>query len=209
MDTGRVSIHLSTSWATETHVPDRDQIPATEIEAMKDVRNRILGPRSLVTPQKACKDESGVFVGGIAFERDDAAVSVGEGNRCYPSSTSYQTNRGMTAPHRGRKTFGEPLTDHASIVRDMLAVSYLPVQSCIRRDSDTSYQVGATAGMAGLDRGPKGLKELLEDRAEYLNVPRVGTQHNSALPTFQLNVAAAADAQDGTYHAGLYYSLVI
>lgn len=51
--------------------------------------------------------------------------------------------------------------------------------------------------MAGLDGGPEGLKKLLTDRAEYLNIPRVGTDENVAFPTMQLNIAAAVDADQG------------
>lgn len=51
--------------------------------------------------------------------------------------------------------------------------------------------------MAGLDDGPDGLKKLLEDRSEYLNVPRVGVNSNVGFPTQQLNIAGAVEAEEG------------
>ncbi|KAF6740961.1 hypothetical protein DFP72DRAFT_1085521 [Ephemerocybe angulata] len=54
-------------------------------------------------------------------------------------------------------------------------------------------RAGATAAMAGLEAGSEELKALLDDRASYLNVPRVGIDGNTC-PTFQLNIAAAAEA---------------
>ncbi|KAJ3503547.1 hypothetical protein NMY22_g18213 [Coprinellus aureogranulatus] len=58
--------------------------------------------------------------------------------------------------------------------------------------------VGGVAAMAGLDgKGPEGLKKLLEDRAEYLNIPRVGDNDNVGFPTQQLNIAGAVEANEG------------
>lgn len=49
--------------------------------------------------------------------------------------------------------------------------------------------------MAGLCRGPDGLEDLLKDRAEYLNIPRVGDDANIGFPTQQLNLAGAVEAE--------------
>ncbi|KAJ3537074.1 hypothetical protein NMY22_g5745 [Coprinellus aureogranulatus] len=142
-----------------------DQLTDNELVGLREVRDRILGPRELITPGKPHIDESGAFVGGVAFERDDAA-----------------NNKGMSAPHRGRKTYGQPLDPHAELVRDVL-------------------EAGASVGMDGLGRGPAKMEDLLKDRAEYLNVPLVGTSENIAFPSFQLNIASAVDSDSSGPHS--------
>ncbi|KAF6764363.1 hypothetical protein DFP72DRAFT_1059348 [Ephemerocybe angulata] len=153
-------------------------IPRKEAAFMRNVRNRILGPRADVGAGKAQFDSAtGEYTGGVAFERNDMAVSLVDTNRAYPLATSHQSSRGMNAPHRGRKNFGMPLDEHGELVRDI-------------------QKVGVIAGMAGLADGPEGLKDLMDERAEYLNVPRVGDQVNSAFPTLQMNLASAAEPDE-------------
>lgn len=53
--------------------------------------------------------------------------------------------------------------------------------------------------MSGLKDGPKDLEKTLADRNEYLNIPKVGMDENVAFPAFQLNIAAAVDADDGLF----------
>lgn len=99
-------------------------VSAEEAARMRDVRGRILGNAEEVTHGRASlSPETGEYEGGVAFERSPAAISLSEGNRCFPLSTSIQTTRNMNAPQRGRKTMGEPLDEHAELVRDILQVS--------------------------------------------------------------------------------------
>ncbi|KAF6759706.1 hypothetical protein DFP72DRAFT_806004 [Ephemerocybe angulata] len=155
-------------------------VKAEERRRMVEVRERAMGEDAELTADKAkLSEESGDWEGGIAFERNEGAESLSPSNRCYPLSTSYQASRSMNAPQRSRKTMGRPLDSHASLVKDIL-------------------EVGAIAGMAGLSDGPEGLKEMVDTRAEYLNIPRVGSDCNTAFPSFQLNIASAVDADDDT-----------
>lgn len=59
--------------------------------------------------------------------------------------------------------------------------------------------MAATAGMSGLSRGGKELVNVLEERSEYLNIPRVGIKENFAFPQVQLNVASAVEPEDGKH----------
>lgn len=98
-------------------------MPPDQADFMRQVRNRIIGDRDQVTPRKASLSlETREYEGGVAFERSSSAVSLADDNRCYPLSTAYQTTRDMHAPQRGRKTLGEPLDEHAQLVRDILKV---------------------------------------------------------------------------------------
>ena len=51
--------------------------------------------------------------------------------------------------------------------------------------------------MGGLKYGPDGLEELLKERADYLNIPKVGHVSNVGFPTQQVNLAGAVEADDG------------
>ncbi|KAF6746511.1 hypothetical protein DFP72DRAFT_1076355 [Ephemerocybe angulata] len=158
----------------------KSSVPKGHIVFSRNVVDRILGDPSEMSASKATVDKNtGAYQGGVAFERNAAATSVSSSNRCYPLSTSYQANHHMNAPHKSRKTLGLPLSGHAALVKDIL-------------------KVGAVSGMSGLESGPEGLDELLKERADYLNVPHVGDPGNTAFPTFQLNIAAAADADDAS-----------
>jgi hypothetical protein len=54
--------------------------------------------------------------------------------------------------------------------------------------------------MSGMDDGPAGLRHMMDQRAEYLNVPRVGDPDNSCFPLFQLNIASAAHPGHGEWY---------
>ncbi|KAF6759701.1 hypothetical protein DFP72DRAFT_843845 [Ephemerocybe angulata] len=161
----------------------RDMAGTQRVEDDKIVvwtRAGLLGPRAAVGAGKAQFDsKTGRYTGGVAFERNNMAVSLEDTSRAYPSSTSHQSSRGMNAPHRGRKNLGMPLDEHGELVRDI-------------------QKVGVVAGMAGLADGPEGLKNLMDDRADYLNIPRVGDQVNSAYPTLQMNLASAAEPDEAS-----------
>jgi hypothetical protein len=61
-------------------------------------------------------------------------------------------------------------------------------------------KAGSRAAMSGMSRGPNGLVKLMTRRSEYLNAPRVGDASNVCFPTFQLNVASAAERDDSEYY---------
>jgi hypothetical protein len=56
----------------------------------------------------------------------------------------------------------------------------------------------AAAGMTALRHGPKDLVENLERHAELIDLPRIGTDDNFAMPNMQLNIAPASPAGSGT-----------
>lgn len=90
---------------------------------MQDVQARVLGDEEDIDSFKARRLADKTYEGGVAFERDPRAISVGPDNRAYPLSTAHQNSRTMTAPQRGRKTMGKPLKwEHQKLVIDLLKV---------------------------------------------------------------------------------------
>ena len=55
----------------------------------------------------------------------------------------------------------------------------------------------AAAGMTALRHGPKDLVENLERHAELIDLPRIGTDDNCAMPSMQLNISPASLAGSG------------
>ena len=109
-----------------------------DIAKMKAVQQKVIGNPSEVTAEKArwC-ETAGRKVGGVALERDEQAVALGEGNRCYPAATSYQGPRDMNAPHMARKTRATRLTPHGELMREVLEV-------CVGIYSSISMLTGTT-----------------------------------------------------------------
>ncbi|KAH6907178.1 hypothetical protein BKA70DRAFT_1223557 [Coprinopsis sp. MPI-PUGE-AT-0042] len=152
--------------------------PKEDIVEMKRVRADILGDPSKITPNKAKKEaKTGEYLGGIEFERHEDAISIHPLNRAYPVTTSTQLARNMDAPHKGRKTMAERLSSRGKLMKALA-------------------KIGAKAGMAGMHRGPAGMKHLVKQRADYLNIPSIGHEDNAFFPTFQLNVASAVQSKD-------------
>jgi len=78
-------------------------------DRVENVRNNAHGPDDMCGPTKA-KKKNDTWEGGIAFERNERAVSVGN-TRCYTVGTSYQAAKVMSAPAKGGKWNGEWDTD--------------------------------------------------------------------------------------------------
>jgi hypothetical protein len=55
----------------------------------------------------------------------------------------------------------------------------------------------AAAGMTALRHGPKDLVENLERHAELIDLPRIGTDDNFAMPNMQLNISPASPVGSG------------
>jgi hypothetical protein len=53
------------------------------------------------------------------------------------------------------------------------------------------------AGMTALRQGPKDLFENLERHVELIDLPRIGTDNNFAMPNMQLNISPASSAGSG------------
>jgi hypothetical protein len=105
------------------------------------VQAQLLGDPKKITESKAKIDsESGEYVGGIEFERHASASSIQPSNRAYGLSTSIQLARNMDAPHKGRKTVGNPLSERGTMIKKVLRVryssadSYNSIQSQLTRD---------------------------------------------------------------------------
>ncbi|KAG2008884.1 hypothetical protein CC2G_014268 [Coprinopsis cinerea AmutBmut pab1-1] len=157
-----------------------DKHDANTIELLKDVRDRVHGDLGSATPDKPTFDPvTKTYSGGLAFERDAAAVPLQEMKRAYPLTISHQFARDMDAPHKARKTNGKPLDDHGLLVRDIV-------------------RAGVLAGIEGLEEGSQELSEALRTRSEYLNTPRVGDYRNAYFPAVQLNISTAVSADDVT-----------
>lgn len=101
---------------------DSKSVSEEELAFMRDVQRRVLGSEDEIDSSKARRLDDGTYEGGVAFERDPRAISVGTDNRAYPLSTAHQNSRTLTAPQRGRKTMGKPRTEHGQMVFDLLKV---------------------------------------------------------------------------------------
>jgi len=53
------------------------------------------------------------------------------------------------------------------------------------------------AGITTLRQGQKDLVENLERHAELIDLPRIGTDDNFAMPNMQLNISPASSAGSG------------
>ncbi|KAG2021341.1 hypothetical protein CC2G_006587 [Coprinopsis cinerea AmutBmut pab1-1] len=150
------------------------------LKLLKDARDRLHGNLDETSPDKPTFDATTkTYSGGLAFERNAAAMPLDANKRAYPLTISYQFARDMDAPHKARKTDGKTLDEHARLVRDIV-------------------QAGVLAGIAGLEEGSKELAETLQARSEYLNIPRVGDARNAYFPAVQLNISAAVSSDDIT-----------
>jgi hypothetical protein len=147
-----------------------------EISKMREIREEILGPKELITPEKACIDEHGDITGGIAIERSLRSNLFNRLKRVYQLSLVQQAAH-TTAPAAASKVGGlvsEP---------DLALRSKLLAQA-------------SKAIVEGMASGPSGLLEQLETQAELANFPRIGTDTNVAHAAFQLNVTTAKEKKD-------------
>ncbi|KAF6751574.1 hypothetical protein DFP72DRAFT_850693 [Ephemerocybe angulata] len=131
-------------------------------------------PKSSVPKGHIDSGQSEMSASKAMVDKNTCIYQAGVAFKCNAAA-----NRHMNAPHKSRKTLGLPLSGHAALVKDILKVE-------------------AISGMSRLESGPEGLDELLKERADYLNVPHIGDPRNTAFPTFQLNIVAAADADDAS-----------
>jgi hypothetical protein len=141
------------------------------------LRDRIIGPQQLVGPQKARRVKKGKYVGGIEFERSPLPNPVAKSQRCYSLSLVTQAQRRMSAPSSGSKLESIPPCVHTDLRSDIL-------------------KHASVATMDGLARGPPDLVETLQEQADFVNLPHVGSDSNVAHPSFQLNVATAVEPDE-------------
>lgn len=156
------------------HTIGPDRCSAEELKELKEVRDEILGPRDKMGKGKAKYDsEAQTWRGGIAYERNERAKCLQNGDRCYPLSTVYQVPRQQDSPASGRKDYGgTSLDSHSLLTRKLL-------------------RVGARMGMRGIEENPMNFARELAKRSSVLNLLPIGTGSNTAFHATQLNIADA------------------
>ncbi|KAG2017256.1 hypothetical protein CC2G_006781 [Coprinopsis cinerea AmutBmut pab1-1] len=174
-----------------------DKHDAETLKLLRDARDRLHGDLDATTADKPTFDAATKsYSGGLAFERNTAAVPLDDMKRAYPLTISHQIARDMDAPHKARKTDGKTLDDHARLVRDIVRVGGTELSE--RSLQLTPHKAGVLAGIGGLEDGSKDLANAIAARSDYLNVPRIGDYRNAYFPAVQLNISTAVSADDTT-----------
>jgi hypothetical protein len=142
---------------------------------MRQVREDILGPENLITPEKASYDEHGDITGGIAIERSD---------RAHPSERKSRVLQLSLVQQYGSTTCPASQVKSTGLVPEPDEVLRSKVIRCASK-----------AIAEGMAKGPPGLVECLETQAELSNIPRIGTDTNVSHPSFQLNITTAVEQE--------------
>ncbi|KAF9041370.1 hypothetical protein BJ165DRAFT_1530100 [Panaeolus papilionaceus] len=147
---------------------------AEHIQEMTDAQAFIIGTNDELGSEKPVLDDTGLFTGGLAFERDGNVNAVASNIRSYQLAATFQRQKCMTAPGKQAKVF---------------TLKRSPYEEGRFR----AIKVATAAARRGLDKGAPNLESILERQAEVTALPAIGSDDNIAWPAGQLNAVAATD----------------
>ncbi|KIM71800.1 hypothetical protein PILCRDRAFT_16717 [Piloderma croceum F 1598] len=165
------------------------QTKATQ-ELIRQVIKKIVGKKELCTSEKASQGIDGTYAGGLQFERHDRAVHVAGAECAYTLGPSHERVPNRSAPHASGKMYEGEMDDHLELQKDII-------------------KMHASAAMTALRQGPPDLLQNLENHAELIDLPRIGTDDNFAYPNMQLNISPVAPLGSRSVDGGLSTSIGI
>ena len=114
-----------------TYTLCRDKIaPATCEELIAARDEQLLGPRDMRTRECSTQND-GEWSGGVAWERDNCAVGVGKGGRCYTVAQSYEEPARLTGVTAAAKTYNGELGYHGKLRKRLNMVSSCACSSTV------------------------------------------------------------------------------
>ncbi|KAI1783259.1 hypothetical protein LXA43DRAFT_1067802 [Ganoderma leucocontextum] len=151
----------------------RSGMPDWVFQRFRLARDADLGPAEERTPNKPHKVNGEFTQEGVHYERSPLANSLEKNDRAYPLTMSYEQTRKLSGPCVGTK-FEEEVSEHNTLHSETVAAA-------------------AEVAMCSLDVAPPQIKEHLDEQANLLNVPSVGSTRNTAFPFMQMNLMTPPD----------------
>lgn len=139
--TGEESDDILKAWTNDrqvertfcTHLSNvyhRSSYTTQEVAKLSALRERMLGPADQMTEVKAARDDSGIYVGGIALERSHRAECVKKAPRSYNFGTTWQQSRNLDAPSKNMKASDTGVDEALELRKDILKVRILRWSMC-------------------------------------------------------------------------------
>jgi len=137
------------------------------------------------------------LVGGTLYERSPGADPVTPGTRCFTIAQSHQTPRSLTSPVASLKREGDMINAMQECRRDLTKVilSHRIVSNC--RLILCTIQAFSQIAMSTFSAVPYCDIELFMERADLLNLPRLGVDDNCMVNALQMNLAAPQTCDKG------------
>ncbi|KAJ7212440.1 hypothetical protein C8J57DRAFT_1733078 [Mycena rebaudengoi] len=151
-------------------------------QCAQDLQQDLIGPLAeapRAEPQTVRIEDGTRRTGATAFERDHCSHPVGGTTRAIPVSISIEKQQGgMHAPTAGNRY------DHTKSLKEQ-------DEGLFVWSDEYSTQLSGELGAEGLHMfGPEHLAQILKERADLMNVPRVGSSKNPGFTQQQTNAAA-------------------
>lgn len=148
---------------------------------------RLLGP----------PDESrqAAIKGGIPIEQDPCQHNIRNAPRCYNESVALQVPKMTITPVQGTVFETEEENAESKETRRLIlkarVLLIVPVLSRVL--SRAFEQVAGQIAALSIEKGAPDAAKQLRERADALNLPRIGCHQNAYCPAVQLNISPAQE----------------
>ena len=165
------------------------------VNKLLQLREDVLGPEHFALRANPMSHDGKFFFQPTLFETL-GANSVKK-SRCYSTSMTHQHPRALVGPTAGVKVYSEGMKDNEILRKRVVEVSKILLATMLPTRERLYLKVNAEATMIVLKEFvPKTDLNMLNASTEYNNLPRIGTDENTAFPALQINLAGAVAYSD-------------
>jgi hypothetical protein len=168
------------------------------------LREDFMGPKEAMTNHPGMTNNGGKSHFAPTYFETLGQNSV-KANRCYSASMTHQHPRSLVGPTAGGKVYEDgEMHENITLRKRVLEVSLTFITS-LKKILKLFQKLNAEAAMIVLREFlPKSELELLDENSHHNNLPRIGSDDNTAFPGGQINLAAAVKHADSLCESNIY-----
>lgn len=150
-----------------------------------------MGPKEAMTNHPGMTNNGGKSYFAPTYFETLGQNSV-KANRCYSASMTHQYPRSLVGPTAGSKVYEDSEMDENTTLRKRVLEVSVIYSLQVTNNLLTNQKLNAEAAMIVLrDFLPKADLALLDENSHHNNLPRIGSDNNTAFPGSQINLAGA------------------
>jgi hypothetical protein len=160
------------------------------------LRNDFMGPKEVMSDHPGMtNDEGKSYFAPTHFET--LGQNSTKTNRCYSTDMTHQHPRSLVRPTAGTKAYEDSEMDENLTLRkrvlEVCDIYLINVWNILL----TIQKLNAEAAMIVLKEFlPQAELALLQENSQHNNLPRIGSDNNTAFPGSQINLAAAVQYEE-------------
>lgn len=155
------------------------------------LRDDFMGSKEAMTDHPGMTNNAGKSYYAPTYFETLGQNSV-KANRCYSASMTHQHPRSLVGPTAGGKVYEDVEMDENTELRKRVLEVCVIYSLKVRNNVLTNQKLNAEAAMIVLKEFlPKSDLALLDDNSHHNNLPRIGSDNNTAFPGSQINLAGA------------------